>query len=95
MQNTIVPKAQQLAERALASLERFLHIEAVSGVVLLIAAIAALIWANSPAAASYDALWHTPITLGIGSLVYSQSLHFWINDDLLPRGRHGDSPRDS
>ncbi|CRN08602.1 Na(+)/H(+) antiporter NhaA [Pseudomonas sp. URMO17WK12:I11] len=83
MQNTIVPKAQQLAERALASLERFLHIEAVSGVVLLIAAIAALIWANSPAAASYDALWHTPITLGIGSLVYSQSLHFWINDGLM------------
>lgn len=83
MQNTKVPKAQQLAERALASLERFLHIEAVSGVVLLIAAIAALVWANSPAAASYDALWHTPITLGIGSLVYSQSLHFWINDGLM------------
>nr|WP_314480151.1 Na+/H+ antiporter NhaA [uncultured Pseudomonas sp.] len=83
MQNTKVPKAQQLAERALASLERFLHIEAVSGVVLLVAAIAALVWANSPAAASYDALWHTPITLGIGSLVYSQSLHFWINDGLM------------
>lgn len=83
MQNTKVPKAQQLAERALASLERFLHIEAVSGVVLLIAAIAALIWANSPVAASYDALWHTPITLGIGSLVYSQSLHFWVNDGLM------------
>ena len=33
-----LPRAQLLAERAFASLERFLHIEAASGVVLLIAA---------------------------------------------------------
>ncbi|WP_409289672.1 Na+/H+ antiporter NhaA [Pseudomonas sp. KCJK8927] len=83
MQKTKLTRAQQLAAHAFANLERFLHIEAVSGVVLLVAAIAALIWANSPAAASYDALWHTPISFGIGSLVVSQSLHFWINDGLM------------
>ncbi|MCI0913271.1 Na+/H+ antiporter NhaA [Pseudomonas putida] len=83
MQKHAMPRAQQLAQRAFANFERFLHIEAVSGVVLLIAAVAALIWANSPAAESYDALWHTPISFGLGSLVYSQSLHFWINDGLM------------
>lgn len=83
MQLKQMPRAQQLAERAFANFERFLHIEAVSGIVLLIAAVAALIWANSPAAASYQALWHTPLTIGIGSLVFSQSLHFWINDGLM------------
>ncbi|WP_095158384.1 Na+/H+ antiporter NhaA [Pseudomonas sp. Irchel 3E13] len=83
MQKTTLPRAQQLAERAFANLERFLHIEAVSGVVLLIAAIAALIWANSSAAATYEALWHTPITIGVGSLIFTQSLHFWINDGLM------------
>ncbi len=83
MQHTPLPRAQQLAERAFANLERFLHIEAVSGIVLLIAAIAALIWANSPAADSYDALWHTPLTFGVGSLLFTQSLHFWINDGLM------------
>lgn len=83
MQLNQLPRAQQLAERAFANLERFLHIEAVSGIVLLIAAIAALIWANSPAADSYEALWHAPITIGVGSLVYAQSLHFWINDGLM------------
>ncbi|QCI11445.1 Na+/H+ antiporter NhaA [Pseudomonas putida] len=83
MQHTPLPRAQQLAERAFANLERFLHIEAVSGIVLLIAAIAALIWANSPAANSYDALWHTPLTFGVGSLLFTQSLHFWINDGLM------------
>ncbi|HEK1010147.1 TPA: Na+/H+ antiporter NhaA [Pseudomonas putida] len=83
MQKHVIPRAQRIALRAFANFERFLHIEAVSGIVLLIAAVAALIWANSPAADSYDALWHTPITFGIGSLVYSQSLHFWINDGLM------------
>ncbi|WDY56089.1 Na+/H+ antiporter NhaA [Pseudomonas sp. PSKL.D1] len=83
MQHKELPRAQRIAQRAFANIERFLHIEAVSGIVLLIAAIAALIWANSPAAASYDALWHTPVTLGVGSFVFSQSLHFWINDGLM------------
>ncbi|MNJ20237.1 Na+/H+ antiporter NhaA [Pseudomonas alkylphenolica] len=83
MQSKELPRAQELAERAFANLERFLHIEAVSGVLLLIAAVVALIWANSPAAESYEALWHTPLTFGVGSMIYSQSLHFWINDGLM------------
>lgn len=78
-----LPRAQVLAERAFSTLERFLHIEAVSGIVLLVAAAIALIWANSPAAASYHALWHAPVSIGLGSQVFSQSLHFWINDALM------------
>ena len=74
---------QILAERFFAALERFLHIEAVSGIVLLLAAAAALVWANSPLAASYGHLWHTPVSLSIGDHVFSQSLHFWINDGLM------------
>jgi Na+:H+ antiporter, NhaA family len=74
---------QLLAERLFAALQRFLHIEAVSGAVLLVAAAIALIWANSPFAASYDHLWHTPVSLGIGDRTFSQSLHFWINDGLM------------
>ncbi|ARN22198.1 Na+/H+ antiporter NhaA [Piscinibacter gummiphilus] len=76
-------RAQLLTDRALATLERFLHIEAVSGIVLLLAAAAALVWANSPWVASYDAVWHTPITFGIGNLISTQTLHFWINDGLM------------
>lgn len=83
MQKIQIPLAQQLARRAFATLERFLHVEAVSGFVLLIAALAALAWANSSLADSYDALWHTPLTFGVGSMVFSQSLHFWINDGLM------------
>jgi Na+:H+ antiporter, NhaA family len=78
-----LPRAQLLAERAFSTLDRFLHIEAVSGAVLMLAAAIALIWANSPAAASYHALWHTPFSIGLGGHMFSQSLHFWINDALM------------
>lgn len=78
-----LPRAQVLAERAFASIVRFLHIEAVSGIVLLVAAAIALIWANSPLAESYNNVWHTPFSIGLGRLEFSRSLHFWINDALM------------
>jgi len=78
-----VPRPQILAERAFLTLERFLHIEAASGIVLLVAAAIALVWANSPFADSYHALWHVPLSIGIGGYTYSQSLHFLINDGLM------------
>ena len=78
-----LPRAQVLAERAFTSLERFLHIEAVSGIVLLIVAAAALIWANSPFADTYHHVWHAPLSIKLGEFEISKSLHFWINDALM------------
>ena len=78
-----LPRAQILAERAFTTLQRFLHVEAVSGGVLLIAAASALIWANSPFYYGYHALWHLPLSIGLGEFVFSRSLHFWINDALM------------
>ncbi|HET8554058.1 MAG TPA: Na+/H+ antiporter NhaA, partial [Rhodanobacteraceae bacterium] len=78
-----LPRAQRLTERVLATLERFLHIEATSGIVLLMAAAVALIWANSPWIEGYQSLWHTPLSIGMGEWVFSRSLHFWINDGLM------------
>lgn len=76
-------RAQQLAERALATLEKFLHIEAVSGIVLLVMAVAALLLANSPLHAGYHDVWHAPFSIGIGGWQFSQPIHFWINDALM------------
>jgi Na+:H+ antiporter, NhaA family len=77
------PSAHLAAEKVFSSIERFLQVEAVSGMVLLTAAAAALLWANSPAADSYHQFWHAPVTLGVGSLVLVQPLEFWINDGLM------------
>lgn len=76
-------KSQPFVERALATLQQFLHVEAVSGVVLLVAAAAALLWANSPFAHFYHDLWNLLIPLRLGEFTFVKSLHFWINDALM------------
>ncbi len=64
-------------------LERFLRIEAASGILLLIAAAVALVWANSPWAESYALLWHTPVGVRIGGFAFERSLAWVVNDGLM------------
>jgi Na+:H+ antiporter, NhaA family len=61
---------------------RFMLIEAAAGMVMLVAAIAALVWANSPWRAAYETFLSTPVTLSVGTLVQLDdlTLHGWIND---------------
>jgi len=61
-------------------LQRFLRIEAASGIVLLLAAGIALLWANSAAGASYEAFWETPWGLRLGDLRFERSLRWLVND---------------
>lgn len=75
--------ARTLARKALAPVERFLKIEAASGVLLLVVALIALAWANSPWRELYSSLWHTPFGLRIGPFEFERDLHFWINDGLM------------
>jgi Na+:H+ antiporter, NhaA family len=76
-------RARGIARRALAPVERFLAVEASSGILLLGATLIALAWANSPWNASYLGLWQTPIGLKLGSLSFERDLQFWINDGLM------------
>ncbi|MBR0791127.1 Na+/H+ antiporter NhaA [Bradyrhizobium manausense] len=76
-------KTHPFVERALATFEHFLHVEAVSGIVLLVAAASALVWANSPLAHSYHNVWNFPIPLRLGTFSFEKSLHFWVNDALM------------
>ena len=71
------------ARRLLSPIQRFLQIEAASGVVLIMATVIALGWANSPWASSYLALWHTDVTVALGSWSFGRPLHFWVNDGLM------------
>jgi NhaA family Na+:H+ antiporter len=64
-------------------LERFLRIEAASGILLLAAAAIALAWANSPWAESYARLWHTEIALRVGAVSFERSLEWIVNDVLM------------
>ncbi len=75
--------AREIAKRTLAPVERFLSVEASSGVLLLAASAVALILANSPLRTYYAALWHTPLGLRLGPWSFERDLHFWINDGLM------------
>lgn len=76
--------SQNITERSLNTINRFLHIESVSGGILLLTAIIALIWANTEGISeSYNHLWHTKVGLSFGGYYFSQSLHFIINDVLM------------
>jgi len=60
---------------------RFFAHESAGGIVLGIAALAALIVSNSPLAAWYEAFLHTPGVLVIGkTLVLEKTLLVWVND---------------
>lgn len=73
----------RLARFAGRPLERFLRIEAASGLLLLLAAGVALGWANSPWAESYEHLWHTPLGVRLGSFTFERSLEWVVNDALM------------
>ena len=53
------------------------------GITLLIMAIIAMAWANSPWAPSYHHLWETELTIGFEGFKITETLHHWINDGLM------------
>ncbi len=73
----------KVARLAVRPLERFLRIEAASGIVLVVTAVVALLWANSPWSASYSDLWHTSVGVRIGDLTIERSLEWVVNDGLM------------
>lgn len=73
----------RIARLAVRPLERFMRIEAASGIVLLVSAALALLWANSPWAETYFHLWHTPVGLRVGDFSFERSLEWLVNDGLM------------
>ena len=61
----------------------FLRTEAGGGVVLLVAAVVAIVWANSPWSDSYHDLWHHKLEVGAGDWAVRESLQHWVNDALM------------
>lgn len=70
--------------KALASaFSDFFHTEAAGGILLLVCAVVALAWANSPLASVYFEIWETTVTAGAGPLLIEKPLLLWINDGLM------------
>lgn len=72
-----------LAKQILRPFQDFMDKSASGGIFLLICAVTALVWANSPWASSYADLWQTRVSFGLGSFVLAKPLLMWINDGLM------------
>ncbi|MFY0567747.1 Na+/H+ antiporter NhaA [Archangium lansingense] len=73
----------RLFKAAVAPLQAFFHLEASSGILLALCALAAMVWANSPWAGSYTALFEAPLALGAGGALSHFTVREFINDGLM------------
>ncbi|MGE0688051.1 MAG: Na+/H+ antiporter NhaA [Dehalococcoidia bacterium] len=69
--------------RVLRAAQAFINLEASSGIFLLVAAIGALIWANSPWDQSYFDLLHTEIVIDLRIFSVDEDLQHIVNDGLM------------
>ena len=76
-------KSTQIIKKLVSPLEKFFHKEASAGIFLLIAALLALVWANSPYSELYQKILHKPLGVYIGKFSLSFSLHHFVNDALM------------
>ena len=61
----------------------FAATEVGSALILLVAALAALLWANSPWGWTYEEFWTTDLSIRLADAELSHSLRDWINDGLM------------
>lgn len=66
-----------------AGVRRFLATEAAGGLALMLAALVALVWANSPWRGAYEDLWHAHVDLTVGGLGVEDDLRHLVNDGLM------------
>ncbi|HLF90065.1 MAG TPA: Na+/H+ antiporter NhaA [Anaerolineales bacterium] len=62
---------------------RFLKLETSGGIILMVAAVVALVLANTPLASFYALLIDTPVEIRIGAFEIAKPLLLWINDGLM------------
>src|SRR6188472_2855019 len=71
------------ARNLAAPVRDFLSAETGGAAVLLCAALAALLWANSPWSDSYESFWTTKLAIRVGSEGISLDLRHWVNQGLM------------
>src|SRR3954467_8038528 len=71
------------ARNLAAPVRGYLSTETGGALVLLAAAVAALVWANSPWSDSYESFWTTKLSITLGSNGISLDLRHWVNEGLM------------
>jgi Na+:H+ antiporter, NhaA family len=63
--------------------QRFFHTSSASGIVLLLATIVAMLWANSRFVPIHERIFGSPVAVQIGDILLHWPIHDWINDGLM------------
>ena len=71
------------ARNLAAPVRDFLNTETAGAAALLVAALAALAWANSPWSSSYESVWTTELSVRLGGSGVSHELRQWVNEGLM------------
>jgi Na+/H+ antiporter NhaA len=71
------------ARNLAAPVRDFLSTETAGAAALLAAAVAALLWANSPWWHSYESVWTTELSVHLGDAGVSHDLRSWVNEGLM------------
>jgi Na+/H+ antiporter NhaA len=71
------------ARNLAAPLRDFLATETGGAMALLVAAVAALVWANSPWSDSYESVWSTELAIRLGDHMLALDLRGWVNEGLM------------
>jgi len=69
--------------RLSATAKYLLKDEAISGKLIILAVILAILTANSPIRDVYESFWGTKLNIGLGSWALSLDLRHWVNDGLM------------
>ncbi len=71
------------ARRFRLPVQQYIHTESTGGLILLVATIIALVWANSPWRDLYHDILETHLSFDLAIIAVDMSLHHWINDGLM------------
>jgi Na+/H+ antiporter NhaA len=78
-----LPRRRELLEQLAHPLRDFVRTEAGSAGLLLVSAVVALAWANSPLSDSYVSLWNTEVSVRVGEAELTMDLRHWVTDGLM------------
>ena len=73
----------QLITKTETAFIRFFRLESAAGILLFLAAVVAIIAANTPLLQYYELLLSTPVQVRVGALDISKPFLLWINDGLM------------
>lgn len=76
-------KPQEKPSALTNAVREFMQLESAGGILLLLAAVVAMIIANSPLSGTYGALLDTTVAVQVGALEIRKPLLLWVNDGLM------------